>query len=293
MSGGGTAPTAFTPPNQAGAAQGLSQSANSLQSLGQTTTAAAIPGYQSIYNAVVNNPYYAGAQASANQTGAAGTTFGQGEVTSGQGLQNLAGSLGQYQTGIAQTAFDPQHSLYNQQYNQNQQQTNAGLAQAGLAGGPFGAGEAQQSGQNFNMNWQNNQQTRQNAGVAALGSLDQTIGSLATAGGALGTAGLNTMETAGQLPNQVYNQQQTYIDNALNSLVQGDVAAGAPFSSAAAADTSYLGIGQQAAANNLASFQAQQQADNAFWNGIGGILGGLSGGGGGGGAMGLLGLVGL
>ena len=265
----GTAPTPFQPPNQAGAASSLQGAATSLTSLGNTTTGAAVPGYQSIYQNTVSNPYYGQAQAGAGQTAQTGGQFGQSEVNNAYGLQALGNSLGQYAPGIAATAFDPQNQLYNQQQQVNNQQQNAINAQNGVAGSPFGAGLAGESNQNFNINWQNNQQQRENAGVAALGSLAQTQSGLQTAAGDLGTSGLNTMYASSQLPSQTYLGQQSADTNALNSLVSGDVQSGSPFSSAGALDTSYLGIGQQASQNALASWQAQQNADNSFWQGIG------------------------
>ena len=265
----GTAPTPFQPPNQAGAASSLQGAATSLTSLGNTTTGTAVPGYQSIYQNTTSNPYYSQAQTGAGQTAQTGGQFGQSEVNNAYGLQALGNSLGQYAPGIAATAFDPQNQLYNQQQQVNNQQQNAINAQNGVAGSPFGAGLAGESNQNFNINWQNNQQQRENAGVAALGSLAQTQSGLQTAAGDLGTSGLNTMYASSQLPSQTYLGQQSADTNALNSLVSGDVQSGSPFSSAGALDTSYLGIGQQASQNALASWQAQQNADNAFWNGIG------------------------
>lgn len=265
----GTAPVPFQPPNQAGAASGLSSAASSLGSLGQTTTGTAIPGYQAIYSAIQNNPYYAGAQANANQVGQTGQAFGSSELANAYGLQSLGQSLGQYAPNIAQVAFDPQNALYNRNYTTNQQQTNAILAQQGVAGSPYGAGEAIQSGQNFNIDWQNNEQARQNAGVAALGQLANTTAGLYGAAGDIGTAGLNTEYKSGQLPSQTYQGQQDAIGQALNQLVQGDVASGQPFVQQGGLDTQYLSIGQQASANALASFEAQQKADQAFWGGIG------------------------
>jgi len=271
--GGGQAPQPFQPPNQPAVANSLQQSAAGLQALGGTTTGTAVPGYQALYNNAQTNPYAAGAQASANTTGATGTAVGNSMVGAGQGLQNIAQSLGQYGPGIAATAFDPQHALYNQVAGQNQQQTAAGLAQSGLGGSPYAAGVMADSNQNFNLNWQNNEQQRQNAGVAALGQLDQNISSLTTAGANTSVAGLNALTEAGNLPTQTYQANQSNIGASLNQLVQGDVAAGQPYSSAAAADTSYLGIGQQASQTALQAFQVQQQADQAFWKGIGGLVG--------------------
>lgn len=275
MSGGGTAPTAFTPPNQAGAASSLQSAATNLSSLGATTTGTAVPGYQNLYNAAQTNPYAAGAQAAANATAATGTQFGNQEVSTGQGLMNLSQSLGQYAPGIAEAAFDPQNAIYNQMYGQNMDQTNAINAQSGVAGSPFGAGLSAQSGQNFNLNWEAQRQARENAGVAALGQLGTAEGNIATAGGNVGTAGLNALTTSGNLPTDTYQAQQKYIAEALNSLVAGDTAAGQPFTQAAQADTSYLGIGQQAAQTNLQAFQAQQAADASFWGGIGKLVGGV------------------
>lgn len=273
MSGGGTAPTAFTPPNQAGAASGLSGAANTLSGLGTQVQNTAIPGYQNIYHAVTSNPYYAGAQSNANATGAQGVSFGQGEVNNATGLQGLATSLGQYAPGIAATAFDPNNALYNQAYTQNMNQINTINAQNGLAGGATGAGIAGQSGQNFNLNWMAQQQARQNAGVAALGQLGQTQSGLATAAGDLGTSGLNNMQAGGQLPAQTYNAQQQSIEQALNALVQGDNSSGASTQAAGGLDNQYLDIGQQAATTNLQAFQVQQKADAAFWQAIASLSG--------------------
>lgn len=277
MGSSAPAPQPFQPPNQAGVAASLNQNADYLSTLGKITTNAAIPGYQSIYDSAKNNPYYPGAQASANTTGAAGMAFGQGEVAAGTGLENLAGSLGQYQTGIAQTAFDPQGRLYGQLQRQNLDQAGALAAQSGVLGSNYGTGLLMDANRNFNMDWANNKQQREIAGVGAIGQLDSVINALALGGGQLGTAGLNTMTEAGNLPSQTYNQQLQYQKNALDALVQGDVAAGEPFKASGGLDTSYLGIGQQASATAVQAYQAQQAADNSFWSGIG-QLGGLAAG---------------
>ena len=280
MGSSAPAPQPFQPPDQAGAASGLSGAANTLSNIGGVTTAAAIPGYQNIYNAVTNNPYYQPTQTQAGATGQAGVNFGQSEVAGATGLQGLATSLGQYAPAIAQQAFDPQGAVYQQGQQQNLDQANALAAQSGLAGSPFGAGMAMDANRNFNTDWLKNTQSRQLAGIQGLEGLASAAGGLQTAAGSLGTSGLNNMTTGGSLANDTYNQQQTYIKNALDALVAGDTAAGQPYTASGALDTSYLGIGQAASANALASYSAQQQADQSFWSGIGGLLGlGTKGGG--------------
>jgi hypothetical protein len=270
---GGSAPQAYVPPDQSGAASGLISSAQTLQGLGSTVQGQAIPGYQSIYNAITTNPYYAGAQAAANQTGATGTAFGNQEISAANGLNSLASSLGQYAPGIAATAFDPQGAGYAQAQQQNTDQSNALAAMSDLAGSPYGVGLAQESNQDFNIKWQNAQQQRQLAGVQGLEGLASAQGGLATAAGNLGTSGLNTLTTAGNAGNAAYNQQQTYIDNALNSLVQGDVASGSPDEQAGSLYDQYLGIGQQAASTNVAAYSATQAAQASNLAGIGSLLG--------------------
>jgi hypothetical protein len=263
------APTPYQPPNQAGAASAFQQGASQLSSQGNSLYNQANSGYSQLYNNALTNPYYAGAQANANATGQAGVNFGNQEVGWAQGLQGLASSLGQYQTGIAQTAYDPQNALYNRTQNQVTNQANAQAAASGLAGSPFGASLTNQANENFNIDWQNNQQQRQNAGVAALGSLDSTMSGLTTAAGTLGTSGLNTAAQSGQLANQVYGMNQQNIQNSLNELVGGDNAASSQQQTGAQDQMQYLQLGQTASKGALDAWQDQQQADAAFWGSIG------------------------
>jgi len=267
------APVPFQPPNQAGAASAFQQGAGALGSQGQALYNQASQGYNQIYQSMLNNPYYAGAQSNANAAGAAGQTFGQNEMNWGQGLQNLSSSLGQYQTGLAQTAFDPQNQLYNQQQQQNMQQVQAQNAASGLAGSPFGQGVANQANTNFNIGWQNNQQQRQIAGVGAIGQLANTQGALSTAAGQLGSQGLQTLISSGQLPNEVYKGNQAAISAVLDQLVGGENAASQQQQQGVADQGQYLQIGQQASQGALNAWQAQLQADNAFWNGLGSMFG--------------------
>ena len=155
--GGGQAPVPFQPPNQAGAASAFQAGAEPWGSQGNALYGQANSGFNQLYQQALTNPYYGQAQNNANQAGQTGQAFGQQEMGYGQGLANLAGSLGQYAPAIAQTAFDPQNALYNRTQGQITNQANATAAQSGLAGSPFGAGLTNQANENFNIDWQNNQ----------------------------------------------------------------------------------------------------------------------------------------
>lgn len=268
MSGGSQAPVPFQPPNQAGAASAFQAGAGALGSQGNALYGQANSGFNQLYQQALTNPYYGQAQNNANQAGQTGQAFGQQEMGYGQGLANLAGSLGQYAPAIAQTAFDPQNALYNRTQGQITNQANATAAQSGLAGSPFGAGLTNQANENFNIDWQNNQQQRQNQGVAALSGLAQTQSGLYQGAGSLGTAGLNTLTEAGQLPNQVYQQNQQAIDNALNQLVYGSNAASQQQQQGVQDQGQYLNIGQEASQGALNAWEQQQKADQGFWGTI-------------------------
>jgi hypothetical protein len=271
------APTPFQPPNQAGAANAFQQGAGALAQGGQQIQGIALPGFEQILQAFRNNPYYSGAQTNANTTGAAGMAFGQGEVNTGNQLQAMGGQLAGYAPGIAATAFDPQQQLYNQQFQQNQQQMAAINASNGVAGSPFGAGLEQQGAQQFNLGWQNNQQQRQLAGVQGLEGLAGATAGLDTAGANIGDQGLATMTQAGQLPNAVYQANQAAIDQALSSLVSGDNAAFATTQQSVADQGQYLNIGQTAAQGAIQAAQVNNQASQAFSSGLGSLFGDVLG----------------
>jgi hypothetical protein len=270
---GGTAPVPFQPPNQAGAASAFQAGAGSLASQGQALYSQAQSGYNTLLQDAQANPYAGGAQTAANSASTAGQAFGTQEMQWGRGLQALGSSLGQYNPAIAQTAFDPQNALYNRTQGQVTDQANATNAASGLAGSPFGAGAVNQANENFNIDWQNNQQQRQNAGIAAIGANDATAGALTTAGGELGAQGFQTDAMAGQLPTQVYQENQGNIEQTLNALVNGENAASTQTQQSVADQGQYLNIGQTASQGALNSFEQQQKADQSFWSGIGGILG--------------------
>jgi hypothetical protein len=133
----------------------------------------------------------ANAGATAAQTTIPGATnVGYGSIDAASALQGggnqLMGSISPLLQGgntVMNTAFDPQSMLYQKLLQQNQDQTNVTNAMYGVSGTPYGAGVADMSNQNFNIDWQNQQLQRQIAGLQGFGS------AVGAAGGALGSAG--------------------------------------------------------------------------------------------------------
>jgi hypothetical protein len=148
--------------------------------------------------------------------------------------QNVSG--GQYMMGQSQNMYgqgdrlmnmglDPQQAYYTQAFNQNREQTRAGLEARGIDSSPAGAAAEVQSNQFFNNMWQNQQAARasQLAGAAAgqYGAGAQNM--LGGAGLGAGTVG----QQYGQLGQQQafglasYAQEQQAVQNYLSYLNQG------------------------------------------------------------------------
>ena len=193
---------------------------------------------------------------------------GQGQIAAGQQLLNLGGMAQPLATQISQTAFDPQSALYNQQYQQNQQQVNAVNAQNGVAGSPFGAGLAQQSGQNFNLNWQNNQLARQAQGAGAISTLGSFASGVDQVGGALGSQGLTTQAQGSALPSNTYLTQENANIAALQALAAGYTGQAATDTAGAGAAQGYLQTGQDATGLNQNAAQQNNAQANAAWSGL-------------------------
>lgn len=129
-----------------------------------------------------------------------------------------------------------------------------------------------------------------NTGVGAL----STLGNEAIAGnqGAsdLGTAGLNTLAGAAQLPSDIYTQQQQAELAALGAQISGSNAASAQQQTGVGDQGSYLNIGQTASSGAIQAAQVNNQAAQAQANGFGNLFGSVLGmfsfGGGGGGSSG-------
>lgn len=121
----------------------------------------------------------------------------------------LAASQAQYGLGnmdaslipqLYQSAFDPQQALYSRDMSKLLDMTNAQSAQSGLGGSPFAAGLANDSARNFQIDWENQQLSRQLAGaqgIAGMSGAAQSAfqGGANTAGNAM-TGALNTMAGA-------------------------------------------------------------------------------------------------
>ena len=178
------------------------------------------------------------------------TAIGQGSM---QGAQNLQGGA----NSIMNTAFDPQNALYAQLLNQNQNQANVQNSMSGVGTTPYGAGVADQSNQNFNINWQNQQLGRQATGL-------QGAESAYGAAQPLGNAGQSALVQSAMLP-----YATTAAGAGANTqALQGGIGATTSASQPTIQDLlAYLGVGNQANATYNAgqiggtnATTAQQQA---------------------------------
>jgi hypothetical protein len=173
----------------------------------------------------------AGGQAGSNMatsTIPGATAIGQGSMQGAQQLQGGANS-------IMNTAFDPQSALYNQLFQQNQDMANVQNTMSGVGTTPYGAGVADQSGQNFNINWQNQQLGRQATGLQ---------GAEAAYGAAqpLGNAGQAGLVQSAMLPYAT----QSAAAGANTQALQGGIGATTTASQPTIQDLlSYLGVGNQ------------------------------------------------
>lgn len=180
-------------PNQAGEAANANQILQFMMgNVGNIPTQYIAP-YQQYIDQIINNPYAAQAQQGANLAGAAAPGVAGMQLGGANALYGNAGNLLNAQNQLLGQAFDPESSLYNQLQQQNQQQTAANDAAAGVAGSPYGAGLANQSNQNFNINWQNNLLNRMVQGAQGAQTLNQGAGLDLTTASGLGTGGLNTL----------------------------------------------------------------------------------------------------
>jgi hypothetical protein len=266
----------YQPPNQAQAAQGFFGGVSALQPSAQAYSSYAMPQIQQAVQGVVNNPYAAPQQAGVNAASqyATGTLAPQLQ----QGATSLAG-LGQLGAGFAPQAlsagFDPQNALYNRTQQQVSDQSNATNAMYGLSASPYGAGVANKSLSDFNIDWQNQQLGRQATAANTAGQLTN----LANAGyGGAGQLGTQAFQTGVSGATQPYSTYAGNLMNNISALGQGGTAGAAAQSPAQTFINdfaTYLGIGQNAAANqnqaNQARYQNQLAGQQAAWGGLGGL----------------------
>lgn len=107
-----------------------------------------------------------------------------------------------------------------------------------------------------------------NGSTGAFGALSGAANQSAGTASDLGSAGLNTMATGSQMPNQAYLQNIAAQIAALNSQQAGTAGALAPLQSIGNQNNSYLQTGNAADNTRVAAYQAQQQANQAMWSNI-------------------------
>ena len=186
----------------------LNQQLGNQQGVNDNTTPLYYGSLQGGLNA--QNAYAPGYQAGANM---AGQSYGYtGQQLGQQSAQNYATQQALLNAGqqTYQTALDPQNALYNRTVQQLQDQTGATNSMYGLGSSAAGAGVANQALSNFNIDWQNNQLSRQLQGLQGYGQAAQTAGGY----GQLGTSQLEqspgyTLQ-AGQVPYQAAQGAAAY-----------------------------------------------------------------------------------
>jgi len=164
-------------------------------------------------------------------------------VAQGQSIINAEAGLPQYAMAALQAGYDPQHALYTQGLNTNTQQALAAEAAAGVAGTPYGAGLTNQANTNYNLGWDSQALARMASGAGTAQGLLGEYG----AGTALGSG---LQQAGGQYATGINQLQATDYMN-------------------------YLQGGTQASNAAVNSYNAQQNASNSLWGGIGNLAGTL------------------
>lgn len=263
----------YLPANQGAADQ---QFWTSLNQLANSANAGNLPGQfaagpaQTAATNIFANPFANQAISGAYNAAPLGTAVGQGQIAGGQALQGYGTAGLPAGTQALSTAFDPQQTLYNQQFGQNLNQTNAVNSMSGVAGTPYGAGLTNQSNQNFNNQWLNQQLGREQVGAQTYGAIGQGAGNALTAGGNLGTQGYGNIATAAGLPYAASTGQN---QNALSALANYLSVANNQFAipQQLIGDVNqYMGLGQNA--SNL-SGQLGQIGVNQLGQSVAGGLG--------------------
>lgn len=242
------------------------QNASALNTLGQN--AQATQGYapavsqqaQGITQQYINNPYQGAAQAGAGAAGAYGTgTVVPGQQQGAAALQGVGGANAGYVGQALAAGFDPQGALYDRNFQQQQDQTNAVNSMNGVAGTPYGAGVANQANQNFNLDWGNNQLQRQATAAGTAATLGGSANTAYTGASTLGTGAMNTQVAASGLPASTYGQN---LANDLSALSGQNTAVGGATGindQSLAQILSYLGYAGDAQGNKQKQIDATNQ----------------------------------
>lgn len=183
-----------------------------------------------------------------------GNSYASGLSTAG-GAGLSAGGLGTlpYAQQILSQSFDPLSQVYNQQFANNQNETNAVNAMSGVASTPYGAFLNQQSNQDFDLNWQNNLLNRMTQGAQGASTL------LGGAGNAISTGTQVGQSVPGFSNTQLQQQIADYL-----AYLQGGTGA------------SNAATGQYSAEANAAI--GNQQLSNQAFGGLGQLGGYLTAG---------------
>lgn len=254
-----------------GSVQGAA--AGGIQSLGAYT-----PTTQSVFYNQQNNPYAGSAISGAQTAGADGVQQGGANLFNAGQFQGLPQQMLPFVQSALNTGFDPENALYAQQHQANTDFTNATLSQRGLGQTPWGAGVSATSDQQFNTNWLDTLLGRQATAAGTAGGLINSAGSAATTGAGLGAQGAQQIAQGSALPYTV------------STGINQDLASFLPYltSNQQQQIQDYLQYYSQANQNNSNTVQAgkaQDAANLAVGQGIGGGLSWLFGGSGGSGGF--------
>jgi hypothetical protein len=233
---------------------------------GLNTAAGTLGQFGNVTQGLVNNPGASQFTAGANALSPVAGGAGMQQIGAGSNLINgTQGNLAAAQSAL-NTAFDPQNALYAQQYQQNNDATNAGLAARGLATTPYGAGVQNTSDQQFNTNWLQSQLQRQATGAQTASTLQGATGAADTTGAGLQTTGLNTALQGASLPFSTAQTIGTDQQQALSALGAQGTTATNNAQQQIADFLQYLGLGNQATGVNNSIFGNQITAQNNAFN---------------------------
>jgi hypothetical protein len=274
---GSSPPEAYVPTAQPQEDQNYQNLVQSMYQGAQNLPGQVVPGLDTATQNLTNNPYTAMAQGGANAAGAYGTNTLAPQMQAGaSSLFGLGATGAPYGSQILQTGFDPQKALYNQQFNQQQQQSNAINSMYGLGSSPAGAGLAAQNATNFNIDWQQSQLQREATAAQGYGNLVNATGAANAGGADLGTAANGMLVQAGAQPYGAYSTIQGNNASALNTLSTDTQNAYGLDANTLNALAAYLKLGQSATSVGQAG-AAQNAANNtALGSALGSGLSGLS-----------------
>ena len=202
------------------------------------------------------------------------TAIGQGSMQGAQNLQGGAEAMLPYAAQTLQTAFDPQSQLYDKMFQQNQDMARANNSASGVGTTPYGAGVADQSSQNFNIDWANQQLGRQATGASTAEGILSGAGNTLTGAQPLGNAGQAGLVQSAMLP-----YATTAAGAGANTqALQGGIGATTTASQPTIQDLlAYLGAGNQSNSiynqGQIGGTNATTAQNNSGWGELGNLLG--------------------